>query len=516
MPVILRIALRNLREHRSKTLIVGSIIAVGIMVMTIGTSLIDTATLGIEKNFIDNYTGDILIGGISEEDLSIFGVQAVGGIEPTPQIPEYSRIVEYLSSREDIEVFTPQITGFAAIRTENQPDEDARGMTFLFGIEPDSYRRMFSKVEITEGKFLEPGETGILLAESNRKMLEEALEVPLEVGDNILLTGFGSVGVKIREVEIKGFYRLLSETDGINMSSYLDLDTLRSLKSMNLGGFDTLLIDESKTALLETPSLDDLFAEELFFAEPADLSAEATGNSLPGENPDTVFDPFAGASAAQSIEEPVEPDLQQSDQPELSVPAGGSFEFILVSLSNPRRTAAAVSDLNEWFASEGIAAQAMDWKGAAGPFSSTADVVRNVFNAAVLLVAFIALIIITNTLLISVMERKKEIGTMRAIGAGKGFVSAMFTSEITVLSLVFGLIGQLLGLLVLAIVNLIGIEAGNSLVEILFAGPVLKPVVQLSTLAADLAIVVVIGIIANLYPVSVALKIQPVQAISST
>jgi len=234
MPVIFRIALRNLREHKSKTLIVGTIIAVGIMVMTIGTSLIDTATLGIEKNFIENYTGNILIGGIAEDDLSIFGVQSVGGIEPTPQIPEYSRIIDYLGSRDDIEVFTPQISGFASITAENQPDPDARGMTFLFGIEPDSYREMFDKVSILEGEFLEPDETGILLAQSNRERLEKRLEISLEVGDKLRLTGFSDVGIKIREVEIIGFYRLLSETDGINMSSYIDLDTLRALKAMNL------------------------------------------------------------------------------------------------------------------------------------------------------------------------------------------------------------------------------------------------------------------------------------------
>ena len=193
----------------------------------------------------------------------------------------------------------------------------------------------------------------------------------------------------------------------------------------------------------------------------------------------------------------------------------GSYEFILLSLKNQRRTNRVVDDLNEWFIEEGIAAQAMNWKGAAGPFSSTADVIRNIFNVAVLLVAFVALIIITNTLLISVMERKKEIGTMRAMGARKGFVSLMFTTEIVLITLVFGIIGELLGLGALGIVSLINIKAGNTLVEVLFAGPVLHPVIHISTLAIDLAVVIVIGILANLYPVFVALRIQPVKAISS-
>ncbi|NQT58418.1 MAG: FtsX-like permease family protein [Bacteroidetes bacterium] len=530
MAVIFRIALRNLREHKSKTLIIGIIIAVGIMIMTIGTSLIDTATTGIEEAFIENYTGDILIGGISEDELSIFGVQSVGGIEPTPRIPEYARILEYLDSRNDVEVYTPEVTGFAAISVEGQKDPDSRGMTLLFGIEPESYREMFERITIIEGEFLKPGETGILLTQSNRKIIEKRLELTLNIGDSILLTGFSDTGIKIREVEVKGFYKLLSETDGVNMSSYIDIPTLRALKAINAGGSNEIVLDASQTALLEADSFDDLFSDDAFsdafaisdtnvFDDPFALSDSSETEES------TFLDPFAGSSTENAdnefaeTEEPVgNSDIETSVENSLAISLrndSGSYEFILLSLKNQRRTNRVVSDLNEWFIEEGIAAQAMDWKGAAGPFSSTADVIRNVFNVAVLLVAFVALIIITNTLLISVMERKKEIGTMRAMGARKGFVSAMFTTEIVLLTLVFGIIGELLGLGVLGIVSLINIKAGNTLVEVLFAGPVLHPVVHISTLAMNLAVVIAIGILANLYPVFVALKIQPVKAISS-
>jgi len=36
MPVLVKIAIRNLREHKSKTLIIGIIIAIGITVMLLG------------------------------------------------------------------------------------------------------------------------------------------------------------------------------------------------------------------------------------------------------------------------------------------------------------------------------------------------------------------------------------------------------------------------------------------------------------------------------------------------
>lgn len=527
MPVIFRIAVRNLRDHRAKTLIVGIIIAVGIMVMTVGTSLIDTATKGIEEHFIENYTGNILIGGISEDDLSIFGVQSPGGVEETPTLPNAQKILDHLAANSQIINAAPQITGFASVTVENQENPDARGMTLLFGIEPDSYHAMFERIEVEEGHFLGSDEAGIMLSQTHRERIEEELDTTIEIGDKILVTGFNTIGIKIREVEVVGIYKLLSDTEGFTFASYIDLATLRALKGLNLGASQTIVLDEGQTSLLESESFDDLFGENGFGESVNEIGEMDWSNkqifldpiSEPGMMGEAeLFDPFAGSTTANDTEEEAllpEDSAVEAAAPPLEGGLNGSVEFILVELKNYRRTARVTAELNAWFLEEGIAAQAMDWKGAAGPFSSTADVIRTVFNVAVLLVAFVALIIITNTLLISVLERKKEIGTMRAIGAGKGFVTAMFTSEITVIALIFGILGELAGLGVLGIIHLIGFEAGNSLVEILFAGKTLVPVIKTTTLGYNLLTVVVIGIIANIYPVSVALKIQPVKAIAS-
>ena len=61
MPVLLRMAIRNLREHKAKTLIVGVLIALGTLIIIAGNSIIDTANVGIRKSFIENFTGDIMI-----------------------------------------------------------------------------------------------------------------------------------------------------------------------------------------------------------------------------------------------------------------------------------------------------------------------------------------------------------------------------------------------------------------------------------------------------------------------
>jgi len=46
--------------------------------------------------------------------------------------------------------------------------------------------------------------------------------------------------------------------------------------------------------------------------------------------------------------------------------------------------------------------------------------IKRIFNGVVLVIAVVAIIIIMNTLVISITERMAEIGTMRAIGARRG------------------------------------------------------------------------------------------------
>jgi putative ABC transport system permease protein len=174
-----------------------------------------------------------------------------------------------------------------------------------------------------------------------------------------------------------------------------------------------------------------------------------------------------------------------------------------------------IAQLNGWFTTEGIEARAVDWKVASGGFGSLADTIQIVFNVLILIIAVVAIIIIMNTLVISVIERTGEIGTMRALGAQKRTVRRMFVLETLSISVVFGMIGVAVGAITIGILNLTGLPAPNPFFEILFGGKVLHPALPLSSLLYALGIIVAIGIVASLYPVSVALRIQPVQAIQA-
>ena len=62
--------------------------------------------------------------------------------------------------------------------------------------------------------------------------------------------------------------------------------------------------------------------------------------------------------------------------------------------------------------------------------------------------------------------------------------------------------------------NAVGIPASNLFLQILFGGPVLKPVLSILSLFVAVVAVAVIGVLASLYPTSVALRVSPVQAMS--
>lgn len=491
MPVLLRIAIRNLKEHRSKTLIIGIIIAVGVAILIIGNSLIDTAAYGIEKSFINFFTGDAVITGVIDGEISLFGAQSAGMFTETPVIPEYERVRSYVESHRYVDRVTSQITGFGIVQTESNQDMNESGFVLLFGIEAETYREIFDNIKLLDGEYLSPGQEGILLEQNNIEELEEDLGVDIGIGDKILISGFGTTGFKIREVPITGIFRFGSASEGAEMISYIDIQTIRVLKGKTVSNLGEIQLSDEEVSLLDLTD-----AESLFENDQEIVTDELDGTL---EDEDSLFDILGDTPPVREVTEI----------------DNGAWEYVIVKLKSPMYRNRFIREMNSWFKEEGIDAQVIDWKDAASPFSSTADVVRIVLNGAIFLVVIVALIIIINTLVISVIERTGEIGTMRALGAQKRFIRSMFTLEVLTISVTFGLIGIVGGLTVIGILSLIGFEATNGFLQVLFAGPELHPIVTLHNIGYTFLGVIVLGIIASLYPLGVALRVQPIKAMQT-
>lgn len=505
MPVTFRMALRNLVEHKAKSLIVGILLALGMLVMVLGNSFLDASKRGIQTSFTKNYTGDVIITGVADGPVSLFGVQSPGGLEVTPTIPEYEKVFSHAASLPGVKALSGMASGFGIatndageVELNEEEGDDAHAdmmaaVMMLFGVDAQNYWKLFNTVEVVEGDFLKPGQKGLMLASDRLEKIGKYLKRDLKVGDELLIQGMGSAGLRLRSARIVGTFKRVSDGAGPEQLAYIDIDTLRVLSGMTVGASENISLSAEQTAMLALDDLDSLFNDELSGSvDPA----VPLGTALTEAGIDTLL----GDTSTRER-------LNQADS--------GAWHSILMRLDNPAQTRMVIAGLNAWFQSEGIAAQAGDWQKAAGPYAQSVDVLRIVFTVAIIILAVVAIIIIMNTLVVSIVERTGEIGTMRALGGGKGFVRKMFAAETVTLSLVFGVVGMVLAFIIGGIINAVGFEASNAFLEILFGGKVLKTIINPLSLVSSLAVIVTVGLVASIYPVSVALRIQPVRAMQS-
>ena len=117
---------------------------------------------------------------------------------------------------------------------------------------------------------------------------------------------------------------------------------------------------------------------------------------------------------------------------------------------------------------------------------------------------FVGALGVINTLLTSVMERTREIGTYRALGAKKRFVLEMILIEGMMMTLIGGIIGFGFGILMADLV-----------VEILRAktSGLPNPVVDLKVIAFAFGVTLIIGLLASIYPAKKAAELHPAEAI---
>jgi ABC-type antimicrobial peptide transport system permease subunit len=110
----------------------------------------------------------------------------------------------------------------------------------------------------------------------------------------------------------------------------------------------------------------------------------------------------------------------------------------------------------------------------------------------------------------------KEIGTMRAIGAQKTFVTVMLLVETAAVSLLFGVLGAAGGAGVVALIRAVGgIPATNDQLFFFFSGPALLPTLGGGSLAVSLGTVLVVSILSGFYPALIAMKVTPVEAMAT-
>ncbi|HSO69913.1 MAG TPA: ABC transporter ATP-binding protein/permease [Arachnia sp.] len=140
---------------------------------------------------------------------------------------------------------------------------------------------------------------------------------------------------------------------------------------------------------------------------------------------------------------------------------------------------------------------------------SVTDIINTI---SYVLVAFVAISLVVSSIMIgvityiSVLERKKEIGILRSIGASKRDIRRVFNAE----TLIVGFVAGLLGVVVTFLLTI----PANAIVEAQFDVP---NVAQLPWQAAVILVLVSMGLtaLAGLIPASAASRKDPVEALRS-
>ncbi|MEU8256192.1 ABC transporter permease [Micromonospora inaquosa] len=129
---------------------------------------------------------------------------------------------------------------------------------------------------------------------------------------------------------------------------------------------------------------------------------------------------------------------------------------------------------------------------------------ENSFSGLFLGLAAVALLVggigVANTMVISVLERRREIGLRRALGANRGQIRVQFLTESVLLSVLGGAAGAVLG--VLATVGYASYQGW-------------PPTIPLTAVAGGIAGALLVGVVAGVYPSIRAARLTPTKALST-
>lgn len=254
---------------------------------------------------------------------------------------------------------------------------------------------------------------------------------------------------------------------------------------------DPLDFDDAEDAVGETVALAVTDAED----EQTTVTAEVVGVSVATlANSDTA-----------SVNDALATALHDRQSVGLSTADKERYATVTVEFDSAA-TGDDVAALKADLADEGYDAETVDDQ--IGDFKSVIDAVVLVLNGFAVVALLAAGFGIVNTLLMSVKERTREIGLMKAMGLGSGSIFTMFSMEAVFIGLLGSAIGAGLALGVGSVIN--SVLAGGLLAELpgltLF---VFAP----ATILGILAVVMAIAFVAGTIPALRAARQDPIESL---
>lgn len=194
--------------------------------------------------------------------------------------------------------------------------------------------------------------------------------------------------------------------------------------------------------------------------------------------------------------------------------AGDAAGVLVFRQRDPRADSAPIAaSVTTALEKEGLAARAYTWEDVGGPFIGGMIVTRFVGGILHVVLAIIAAAGVLNTALMSVFERTREIGTIRAIGTRRRRVVSLFLLEGLLLGLLGATFGALLGAGLISWFARHGIPAFSEAQRYSYGGDYLYPTLYWPDLVTVPGLMVVLSVLAALGPALMAARLRPAEAL---
>ncbi len=507
MHLILKIAARNLWRHRGQSLVVGAILFLGALIMTLGNGVISGMETGLNKTVVHGFTGDVVLISNKQESDNVFMEMMGKAIEP---IHGFTAIREVLRTSPYVENFLPVGKNMAMVLNE---DGGASTFLYLLGVDFESYQKIFpGNLDLVEGQLPKKGQPALMLPTGARKEIQRQTNIWFLPKGKILDTAHleKDIGTNYHDLSFKssmvmmGFNAEISATD-----LRLDVDGIFRYHALNtiFGNFVLIDIESFRQCLgyfmAGEKSKSQISSRDsaLFYKTEISLDDMFSENTSIAETQTAVQTPIDWSRKIQS----------KSSGANVEA---GDYNLVLIFLKPGINHQKALSNLNATLKAAKSGVRAVDWKSALGPVGSIATLIKGALFLFVGFLFFVAVIIIVNTLSMAALERTSELGMMRAIGARKGFISQMFLIETAYLSLLFGGVGILTGMLMVMVLPYFKISSDNDMLQLFFGGDTFHPLLTGGDLILAVLQLLFVTLTAVVYPLILVRKVTPLDAVN--